>query len=40
MSFIVNHEGKVYQKDLGSNTQEIASQIDTYDPDDTWTLVQ
>ncbi len=40
MSFIVNHEGKVYQKDLGSNTREIASQIDAYDPDDTWTLVQ
>jgi hypothetical protein len=40
MTFVVNHEGKVYQKDLGSNTQDIASQIDTYDPDDTWTLVQ
>ncbi|HEY2588880.1 MAG TPA: DUF2950 domain-containing protein [Tepidisphaeraceae bacterium] len=40
MTFIVNHEGKVYQKDLGPNTAEIASKMDTYDPDDTWTLVQ
>ncbi|HXE51793.1 MAG TPA: DUF2950 domain-containing protein [Tepidisphaeraceae bacterium] len=40
MTFIVNHDGKVYQKDLGPNTATIASKIDTYDPDGTWTLVQ
>jgi hypothetical protein len=40
MSFIVNHDGNVYQKDLGPDTANVASKIDTYDPDDTWTLVQ
>jgi hypothetical protein len=40
MSFVVNHDGKVFQKDLGANTADIASKIDTYDPDETWTLVQ
>ena len=40
MTFIVNHDGKVYQKDLGPNSAEIAAKIDTYNPDDTWTLVQ
>jgi hypothetical protein len=40
MTFVVNHDGKVYQKDLGPNTADTASKIDTYDPDETWTLVQ
>jgi hypothetical protein len=40
MSFIVNHDGKVYQKDLGPNTTDVASKIDSFDPDDTWTIVQ
>jgi hypothetical protein len=40
MTFIVNHQGKVYQKDLGANTIDTVSQIDTYNPDDTWTLVK
>jgi hypothetical protein len=40
MTFIVNHDGKVYQKDLGANTAEMTSKIDKYDPDDSWTLVQ
>jgi hypothetical protein len=40
MTFIVNHQGKVYQKDLGPGTTDVVSQMDTYNPDDTWTLVQ
>ena len=40
MTFIVNHDGKVYQKDPGPNTAERASKIDTYDQDDSWTIVQ
>ena len=40
MTFVVNHQGKIYQKDLGEKTAEIASKIDAYDPDATWTLVQ
>jgi hypothetical protein len=40
MTFIVNHQGKVYQKDLGPGTMDTVSQMDTYNPDDTWTLVK
>lgn len=40
MTFIVNHDGRAYQKDLGPDTAEIASKMDAYDPDDTWTFVQ
>lgn len=38
MTFIVNQQGRVYQKDLGPKTEAIASRMDRYDPDSTWTL--
>jgi hypothetical protein len=37
MTFIVNQQGKVYQKNLGPQTAKIAKTITTYDPDDPWT---
>jgi hypothetical protein len=40
MTFIVNHEGVVYQKDLGEKTAELAKAMTLYDPDDTWTPAQ
>jgi hypothetical protein len=40
MTFIVNQQGKVYQTNLGPQTAKIASAMTTYDPDDTWSLVQ
>jgi hypothetical protein len=40
MTFIVNQQGKVYQKNLGLKTVKIAKAITTYDPDDTWTPSQ
>lgn len=40
MTFIVNHEGIVYQKDLGSKTAEIASAIKQYDPGPDWKKVE
>jgi hypothetical protein len=40
MTFIVNQEGVVYQKDLGEDTLEVASEISAYDPDDTWAEVE
>ena len=40
MTLIVNHDGKVYQKDLGEKTDEQALKITLYDPDETWTPVQ
>jgi hypothetical protein len=36
MTFIVNYEGVVYQKDLGPNTAEVARKITRYDPGDGW----
>ena len=36
MTFIVNQDGQVYQKDLGPNTGEIAGAMVAYDPDSTW----
>ncbi len=40
MSFIVNHDGIVYQKDLGPRTRELAVAMRAFDPDGTWTKTQ
>ena len=40
MTFIVNHDGKVFQKNLGSNTASIAKVIKEYNPDSSWTAVR
>lgn len=37
MTFIINQQGEVYQKDLGSSTESIVKKMDAYDPDSTWT---
>jgi len=37
MTFVVNQQGKVCQKNLGSNTAKIVKAMTIYDPDDTWT---
>lgn len=36
MTFIVNHEGVVYQKDLGKGTRKIAEAMKRFDPDRSW----
>ena len=36
MSFIVNQEGVIYEKDLGKDTATAAAAITAFDPDDTW----
>ncbi|MGA3180998.1 MAG: DUF2950 domain-containing protein [Verrucomicrobiota bacterium] len=36
MTFIVNQQGKVYQKDLGPKTSRLAAAMTTYDPDSAW----
>jgi hypothetical protein len=36
MSFIVNQDGVVYEKDLGKNTASIAAKMTTFDPDSSW----
>jgi len=40
MTFIVNHEGKVFQKNLGQNTASIARSMKEYNPESTWTEVK
>ena len=40
MTFVVNQQGKVHQKNLGPKTVKIARAMTTYDPDDTWTPAQ
>jgi hypothetical protein len=36
MTFMVNHAGTVYEKDLGSRTEGIARRTSLFDPDQTW----
>jgi hypothetical protein len=36
MTFLVNHYGTVYQKDLGPDSAKLASQIREYAPDESW----
>jgi|HubBroStandDraft_6_1064221.scaffolds.fasta_scaffold00280_25 hypothetical protein len=39
MTFIINQNGVVYQKDLGEKTSEAAAAITAYNPDSTWKRV-
>jgi hypothetical protein len=40
MTFIVNQQGIVYEKNLGPKTEEIAKAMTKYDPDKTWKQVE
>jgi hypothetical protein len=40
MTFIVNQDGKVYQRNLGEKTSRVAGAMKAYNPDSRWTLVQ
>jgi hypothetical protein len=40
MTFVVNQNGTVYQKDLGPKTEEIAKKMTLYNPDRTWRRAQ
>ncbi|HAR95038.1 MAG TPA: DUF2950 domain-containing protein [Deltaproteobacteria bacterium] len=40
MTFIVNHEGTVYQKDLGKDTAKTAGAKERFDPDRTWSKIK
>jgi Protein of unknown function (DUF2950) len=39
MTFLVNHQGVVYEKDLGPDTARIASGMTAFNPDSTWQRV-
>ena len=40
MTFLVNNQGRIYEKNLGPNTATIAAAITEYDPDPSWKLVK
>ena len=40
MTFIVNQDGKVYQRNFGEKTSRMAGAMKEYNPDSEWTLVQ
>ena len=40
MTFIVDQDSIVYQKDLGANTVNLAKTLSVYDPDKTWERVE
>jgi hypothetical protein len=40
MTFLVNHDGKVFQKDLGDDTETLAKAMQSYDPDASWEPAQ
>jgi hypothetical protein len=39
MTFLVNHSGQVFQKDLGERTTRIAERMTSFNPDQTWKKV-
>ena len=36
MTFMINHEGVIYEKDIGDNTAAEVAKIDVFDPDSSW----
>jgi hypothetical protein len=39
MTFVVNHAGTVFQKDLGESTAKLAEHMTSFNPDQTWKKV-
>ena len=39
MTFMVNQDGKIYERDLGADTAKQAEALSTFDPDDKWSIV-
>ena len=39
-TFLVSHDGIVYQKDLGPETAKLAAGIKAYNPDKTWIVTE
>ena len=40
MTFVVNQEGKIFEKNLGKNTRRLAEAIKAYNPDKSWKKVK
>lgn len=39
MSFMISHEGQVFEKDLGPDGEKLAQSMKRFDPDDSWEVV-
>ena len=39
-TFIVSHDGIVYEKDLGPETLEAFKEMERFDPDKSWKVVE
>ena len=39
MTFIINNDGDIYQKDLGARTARLAARMSSFSPDHTWKKV-
>ncbi len=39
MSFMISHEGQVFQKDLGPDSEKLAKAMKSFDPDSSWEQV-
>ncbi|KAB0507576.1 DUF2950 domain-containing protein [Pseudomonas lini] len=39
MSFMISHEGQVFEKDLGPEGDKLAQSMKRFDPDDSWKVV-
>ncbi|MVV49331.1 DUF2950 domain-containing protein [Pseudomonas sp. PB120] len=39
MSFMISHEGQVFEKDLGPDGEKLAKSMKRFDPDDSWKAV-
>jgi hypothetical protein len=40
MTFLVNQKGETFQKDLGKTTEEVASAMTEFNPDQSWQVVE
>ena len=40
MTFIVNHDGAVYQKDFGEDSSQLARSTTKFDPDQSWSRIE
>jgi len=40
MSFIINQDGDLFQKDLGAQTTQAVEALSAFDPDQSWSMVQ
>jgi hypothetical protein len=40
MTFVISHQGKVFEKDIGPDTAKRVEAMNEYNPDKTWTVVK